>query len=131
MTDNRLYPLADILSTTTGRLLSRRHMDGIYDLLSFMTGESLMTHQLPRAVDSCGPALLAQHPQLVDVAPPQDIDPPDLMAWLANAEREHGAQLPVTPLSAGAWEHRNPIEELCDMVGSERVYIAPVDGEQP
>lgn len=132
MTD-RLFPLADILSMTTGRLLSRRHMDGIYNIADWMTGENLFTHQLPRAADTCGPALLDQHPQLRGVEPPADIDAPDLMVWLANVEREHGEQLPVVPLPPGAWERRNPIEELCDRVGSEKVYVVPVpdDGGQP
>lgn len=123
---SRLFPLADILSMTTGRLLSRRHMDGIYEIANHMTGDNFFTHQLPRAAEACGPALLGQHPQLRDVTPPEDIDAPDLMAWLADTERQHGDQLPVTPLPAGAWQHQNPIEELCDMVGAERVIVAPL-----
>ncbi|GAB2714669.1 hypothetical protein [Streptomyces bullii] len=123
MSTSKLYPLADILSVTTGRLLSHRHMDGIYDVLGFMTGDSLFTHQLPRAAETCGPARLAQHPQLRDVEPPKDIDAPDLMAWLANAEREHGEQLPVAPLPTGAWERRDPIAELTDMLGLHRVIV--------
>lgn len=122
----RHYPLDDILTVTTGRLLSRRHMDGLYDLLDYMTGDSLMTHQLPRAADACSPALLAQHPQLRDVQPPQDIDASDLLAWVTDAERTYGETLPVAPLEPGAWQHQNPIEELCDMVGPEKVVVAPM-----
>jgi hypothetical protein len=131
MSDTKLFPLADILTVTTGRLLSRRHMDGLYDLLGFMTGDSLYTHQLPRAADACGPELLAQHPQLTGVAPAEDIDVPEVMAWLANAEHEYGEQLPVSPLPAGAWERRDPVEELSDMVGPERVIVVELDGERP
>lgn len=130
MTD-KPYALADILTMTTGRLLSTRGIEAVYDITNHMTGDNLMTHQLPRAADTCGPALLAQHPQLDGVAPPDDIDTPDLMAWIANAEREHGTHLPVTPLPVGAWEFRNPIEELCDMVGPERVIVATLpDGDE-
>jgi hypothetical protein len=128
-TEGREFSLSDILSVTTERLLSRRHMDGIYDILGYMTGDSLMTHQLPRANDACKPVLLLQHPQLDGVAPPEGIDAPDLMAWLANAEREYGETLPVRPVSA--WESRNPIEELCDMVGPEKVFVVPLDTERP
>ncbi|MCX4809035.1 hypothetical protein OG601_47120 [Streptomyces sp. NBC_01239] len=132
MTDTRLYALADILTMTTGRLLSTRGIEAVYNIANWMTGDSLMTHQLPRAADICGPALLAQHPRLADVVPPEGIDAPDLMAWLADTERQHGQELPVAPLPDGAWEHRNPIEELCDMVGPERVIVAtlPADDEQ-
>lgn len=128
-TEGREFPLADILSVTTGRLLSRRHMDGIYDILGYMTGENLFTHQLPRASDACRPALLQQHPQLKDVNPPAGIDAPDLMAWLANAEAEHGETLPVHSVSE--WDSRNPVEELCDMVGAEKVFVLPLDTERP
>jgi hypothetical protein len=126
MTETRTFPLADILSITTGRLLSRRHMDGIYDILNFMTGDNLMTHQLPRAAGACRGPLLEQHPQLDGVEPPDGIDVPDLMAWLTNAEREYGESLPVAP--AAGWEHRDPVEELCDKVGAENVYVVPVAG---
>ncbi|MFJ7111769.1 hypothetical protein ACIQW4_01145 [Streptomyces albogriseolus] len=126
----RNYPLADILTMTTGRLLSPRHMDGVYAIANYMTGDTLMTHQLPRAADACGPALLAQLPQLQGVEPPASIDVPDLMAWLANAEREHGEHLPVAPLAAGQWDRQDPIEELCDMVGPEKVIVAPLSRKQ-
>ena len=61
------FHLGDVLSITTGRLVSPRHMDGVYDILNFMTGDNLFTHQLPRASDECKPHLLAQFPQLAEV----------------------------------------------------------------
>ena len=35
-------------------------MDGIYDILNFLTGDNLYTHQLPRAMRECEPWLRAQ-----------------------------------------------------------------------
>lgn len=128
-TQGREFPLADILSVTTERLLSRRHMDGLYDILGYMTGDALMTHQLPRASDVCKPVLLQQHPQLTGVLPPKGIDAPDLMAWLIHAEGEYGDTLVVH--STATWDHQNPIEELCDMVGAEKVFVVPLDTERP
>lgn len=119
----RVFPLADILTMTTGLLLSHRHMDGVYDIANWMTGDDLMTHQLPRAGAVCGPALLAQHPNLAGVVPSPDLDEHNLRTWLRDAEREHGDELPVTPLAPGVWGHQDPIEELCDMVGAERVIV--------
>ncbi|SMF86693.1 hypothetical protein [Streptomyces sp. Amel2xC10] len=127
MTETRLYSLSDILTMTTGRLLSSRHMEGVYDIANFMTGDSLFTHQLPRAGDACGPALLAQHPQLQGVTPPDGIDEPALVEWLAAAEHEHGEQLPVAPLQPGEWEHRDPIAELVDMAGPDKAIAVRLD----
>src|SRR3990167_2376272 len=59
------FHLGDVLSITTGRLVSPRHIDGVYDILNFMTGDNLFTHTLPRASDECKPYLVAQFPQLV------------------------------------------------------------------
>ncbi|MDX3520743.1 hypothetical protein [Streptomyces scabiei] len=99
-----------------------------------MTGDNLMTHQLPRAAEACAPALLEQHPQLRGAEPPADADQADLLAWIDWACREYGTELPVAPLAPGRWEHRNPIEELCDMIGPEKVIVAtlpaPDGGEQ-
>ncbi|MGW6292450.1 DUF7736 domain-containing protein [Streptomyces sp. NPDC055058] len=128
MSGTRLFPLADILTMTTGRLLSRRHMDGVYDIANHMTGDNLFTHQLPRAADACGPALLAQHPQLRDLAPPDDVDEAGLLTWLTATEQEHCEQLPVAPLPPGAWERRDPIQELADRVGPENVIAVRLDG---
>lgn len=124
MTDSRAFPLSDVLSVTTEKLLSRRHMDGIYDILSFMTGQSLFTHQLGDACDKAKAALLEQHPHLADVRPPDGLDQADLMAWLVEAERVHGETIEVTPLAD--WQHRDPIEDLCDKVGAEKVYVVPL-----
>jgi hypothetical protein len=120
----RTFPLADALSVTTEKLLSRSHMGGIYEILSYMTGQSLFTHQLGDACDKAKPALIAQHPHLAELQPPDGLDQADLMAWLVETERVHGETIEVAPLSD--WEHRDPIEDLCDKVGAEKVYVVPV-----
>ncbi len=61
------FHLGDVLSITTQRLVSPRHMVGVYDILNFMTGDNLFTHQLPRAANECKPYLLEQFPKLAEV----------------------------------------------------------------
>ncbi len=58
------FHLGDVLSVAIDRLVSLRHMDGVYDILNFMTGDDLLIHELPRASDECKPYLLKQFPQL-------------------------------------------------------------------
>jgi len=117
------FPLADVLSVTTPRLLSRRHVDGLYSILNYMTGQHLYTHQLGTAADAAAPALIAQHPFLADLQPSASMDAADLMAWLVNAEREHGENITVAPLTD--WQRRDPIEDACDAVGAEKVFVVP------
>ena len=64
MAETKDFHIGDILSVTTGRLVSPRHIEGVYDILNWMTGESLFTHQLPRVSREAGPVLLAAHPQI-------------------------------------------------------------------
>lgn len=61
------FHISDVLSVTTGYLVSLRHIDGVSEVLDFMSGESLMTHALPRAMDEIGPVILEQHPELANV----------------------------------------------------------------
>jgi hypothetical protein len=74
-----------------------RRMDGVYDILSYMTGESLFTHQLPRACDACRPALLKQHPQLSEVIH-DHVNGDNYKDWLADQIARYGEELEVQTL---------------------------------
>ena len=122
---SRNFHISDVLSVTTGKLVSTRHVDGLYDLLGYMTGERLMTHQLPRASDECKPDLLLQHPDLANIEVPETVRSEETCrAWL---EKEvigtYGAFRQITPLE----DHvgRDPIEEACDLVGAGKVWVFP------
>ena len=130
------FHLGDILSITTGRLVSNRHMDGVYDILNFMTGDNLFTHQLPRASLECASFLKGQFPQLdtpeMDIAvselsemletPSGRAEPAELVAgWLAGQVAKYGEWFEVSPLPPGQHEVRNPIIEAEEMMGPEKV----------
>lgn len=125
MTDGRYFDMADVLTITTGRLLSPRHMDGVYDILNHMTGDNLFTHQLPRACDYCKEPLLRQHPDLHGIKVPAISGREDAELFIAQMKTLHGEVRWVVPVSG--WDQQNPIEELCDMVGPEKVYVVNTD----
>lgn len=108
-------PLGDILSVTTGALVSRDHMDGLYRILNHMTGEPVFTHQIPRVGRECTPRLLEQHPQLADITVPDwsgGVDKDTVYAWLDEMEAIYGTELPVTPLAPGDHTSIGPLTEL-------------------
>lgn len=110
------FHLGDVLSITTSRLVSPRHIDGVYDIFGFMTGELLFTHQLSRASDVCKPALLEQHPQLENVNASTKVNEKNYKQWLAEQVAKYGEKLSVSPLVDGKYEAKNPIteaEEVC------------------
>lgn len=123
---SRMFGLGAILTVTTDRMLARDIGD-IYELLNFMTGDNLFTHQLPRAAGECKPALLEQHPQLADIAVPDLPDADAYMAYLADLEDAYDAQLAVTPLPDHAHTHIDPLTELADMMPDKPIIavVAP------
>jgi hypothetical protein len=60
----RSFHISDVLSVTTERLVSSRHMDGVYELLNFLTGDDVLTHDVPGAMKECEPCLRSQFPAL-------------------------------------------------------------------
>ena len=133
------FHLGDVLSITTERLVSPRHISGVYDILNFMTGDNLFTHQLPRASDECKPFLLEQFPQLA--TPEMDFAVAELCemletksgkaeveklvaGWLAKQVAKYGEMFAVKPIPKVAHQFRNPIAEALDMVGkSTRIVV--------
>jgi hypothetical protein len=55
---SRAFHLGDLLSVTTGILVSLDHIGGVYRVVDFVTGQQHMTHQLPRACGVVNPWLL-------------------------------------------------------------------------
>jgi hypothetical protein len=66
----KTFHIGDVLSVTTGKLISLNHMLGVHELLEYMMGHGVFTHQLPRAGDACEPCLLQQFPWLSDLQVP-------------------------------------------------------------
>lgn len=134
MTATRTFHLGDILTVTTGRLVSPRHMDGIYDILGWMTGESLFTHQLPRAAGECQGPLLAQHPDLAAVEVPESFgDGPEAEAavacWLAAQVAVYGETREVAPLAPGDHTHIDPLTEMRIVAPHAEVIPIVIDDE--
>lgn len=121
----RDFHLGDILSITTGRLVSTRHMDGIYDILDYMTGDSNYTHQLPRAADECRPYLLEAHPFLSEISG-DEVTTENYKEWLDQKVAQYGEYHAVRPIHFEDHEVIDPIEELKRM-GVDESKIIGID----
>ena len=119
---NKLFHIGDILSITTDKMLSPRHMLGVYDILSYMTGVSIYTLQIVRAINVCGPALLKIYPKLEGLSVPDvsGMSSSDkkriLMDWVDEQGRQFGEMLLVPKLDS--YPLISPLEELYLMRGS-------------
>lgn len=136
MTTSKKFHLGDVLSVTTGMLVSPTHMEGIYGILNFLTGESLFTHQLPRARESCEASVLAAFPTL------RNVKQSTLKKWIDKYGPEEGCKAWVEGISwcrdlsmeveidhLGFFEHKDPVDELVEMVGPDRVMVVECQGE--
>jgi len=116
------FHISDVLSVTTSRLVSTRHMEGLYDILGFMTGENLYTHQLPRASDQCSPVILLANPNLKDAdvglldSLIEVLDTPAeaVKTWLLLQELKFGRLVEIKKLENH--EPKEPISELQEMM---------------
>jgi len=106
----KTFDLGTILTITTGKRLAR--IDSIGEILTFMTGDIVFTHNWPQAMELCKPYILRQLPILENVTG-EDIDKykeafgagGDAEDWqeiLADLERRYGKYHSVKPISA--WE---------------------------
>jgi hypothetical protein len=136
----KVFHISDVLTVTTGRLVSASHMDGVYDILNFLTGDSLYTHALPRAMKECEPWLRAQFPTLFPDNPLMEglisgLDSnlaniegdrkPAIARWVESVRVATGLpeHLPVYEMGADMHTVIDPIEELEAMVGKDRVIV--------
>jgi hypothetical protein len=123
----KTFDLGTVLTVTTGRMLT--DMGSLYEILNFMTGESLMTHQLPRASEACEEPLLAQFPKLAEVQVPEKFTGDDLAQvvadWVADQEKIYGSTFEVEPLES--FEHKNPLTELAEMTDKPIIVVGAED----
>jgi hypothetical protein len=111
-TEPREFHIGDVITVATGKLVALRHIEAVYDLCGFMTGESLMTHQLPRASRECESSLREQHPGLVAETIPPIASKDDAEAWLETLYPKYGEMVSVRPLDEADHTAIDPIAEV-------------------
>ncbi len=116
------FHLGDILSISSGYLVSPTLMDGVYEILNYMTGDDLYTHQLPRARKECAPYLLAEMPWLTEIDP-SGVNGENHLTWLNEQVKKYGAYHNVRPIHFEDHERKDPIEELIEMRGGDADII--------
>lgn len=118
----KAFPTADVLSTVTGRLVSA--IGGVYQVLEFMTGGPVWTHQIPRLSREAEPVVVAMHPaiqQAIDEAP--QITPENYQRWLDIWLDRYGPEIAVPTLNADQHEHIDPLSELAEKMHPDRIIV--------
>lgn len=134
MPETRDFHIGDVLSITTGMLVSPSRMRGIYQILNWMTGDNLFTHQLPRASAECAGPLLEQHPDLAGVQVPDEFEcEAHVMEWLAKQVERYGETRPVAPIDPERHLRIDPVSEIRMMRPDMPVDVVeiPAPGQSP
>ena len=92
------FHLSDVLSVTTGMLVSTRNMRGVYDILNHMVGSEVYTHNIPKAISVCCPSILRQYPELAEVSIDVELDEDARAEWLQKQIDKYGEFLDILPL---------------------------------
>lgn len=130
MSTTKDFHIGDILSVMTGRLVSPRHIEGVYDILNHLTADNLFTHQLPRASRECEPYLRERFPDLAAVEVPEVFeDAAHVHRWLAALVETHGETREVAAMRDGVHEYRDPLTEIKEMAGDRPVLVLDPNDE--
>ena len=124
-----IFTAGEIITAGTGKLCCQ--MDGAYRIMSFLTGEALFTHQLPRAFKLCEPWVRSMHPWLLKLDESK-CTPETWKEWLADAVARYGDRHYLLPLPSGTWLPIDPVAEAEMLFGKDRVSVveAPRSNEK-
>jgi len=106
------FTTGQIISAGLGKLCCK--MEGVYEIVNFLTSDNLYTHQLPRAFRACEAWVIEQHPWLKELDESK-CNPETVWEWLADAEARFGKMHELQPLPQDRWLSKGPVAELLEM----------------
>lgn len=117
------FEISAVISITSGLMVSAEGMGGIYQVLSWMAGESVFTHQIPRIRGEAAPLILAMHPGLemahAEAAAVKSQD--DLGTALPIWQARYGAEIDVPLMTIDEHERIDPESELAEKVHPSKI----------
>ncbi|ESY79658.1 hypothetical protein X739_00845 [Mesorhizobium sp. LNHC220B00] len=126
MTQTKEFPTRDVLSTIAGVLISE--IGGVYEVLNWMTGESVYTHQIPRISREATPVVLKMHPQLEPtIAEAEHVTPDNYLEWRTTWEERYGLTIAVPKMTIAEHERIDPISELAEKMHPDKIIVVNVD----
>lgn len=123
--ETRTFPIASVLSTVTGVLVSP--IGGVYEVLNWMTGESVFTHQIPRISREAQPVIVAMHPQLQQaIDESKQVTADNWQSWLTTWTDRYGPEIAVPKMTADQHERIDPMSELAEKVHPDKIVAVEV-----
>jgi hypothetical protein len=124
MADRRtkLFPVDAVMSTVTGILVSQGGIGCVYEVLNWMTGESVYTHQIPRISREAVPVMLSLYPDMQAAIDEADqVNGDNWRDWLATWTGRYGAEIAVPVMNIAEHERIDALSELAEVVHPDRI----------
>lgn len=125
----KTFHLSDILSVSTGTLVSRDHIGGVYNVLNHMTEDNLYTHQLLLAAPVMRPELERQFPWLKDITAPELQGEAECVAWVASVAAVHGEYHEVES-APSLWGKHDPLTDLTNINPEARIIAVALSDDE-
>jgi hypothetical protein len=117
----KTFKLEEVLSAIYGILLCE--IGKVYEVLNFVTGDSIFTHQLPRAGKQCRPLIEKQYPFLKEINL-EGINPENWKDRLTEIKAAYPNEIELLPVTD--WQHVDPIKEAIDMMGGDESKVITI-----
>ena len=127
--NKKTFHISDILSITTGRLVSNRHIDGVYDVIGHLVGRDVWTHELVVYADQAREECCKQLGWPSEVPKVTDEDMKDIPGWLLKLEKKYGREHTLICPKDFASHDAGPIASAVEMADSDKVVVV-VDLEE-
>lgn len=117
------FPTEKVISAIAGTLICE--MGGVYEVLNWMSGDSLFTHQLPRVSREARAAMLAHVPsfsRIVDEA--EQVNSDNWKEWRDRWVDRYGPTMAVPKMNSDQHERIDPISELAEKVHPSKIVVA-------
>lgn len=119
------FPVPVIVSATHRHLLCDSGFSSVHELIEWVCGEPVWTHQIPRVFESVRDGVFRQHPQL-RIFSSGGCDETNWQKYRDEAIRLFGESLKIEHGSAAGYEPIHPLDEPI-LAGKEVVAIQPPD----
>ena len=112
------FDLATMISIISGKLFTS--WENLNSALNFLTGESLYTHQIPRAANVASKHILKSYPELEDIGKDVIINSDyEREAFVGSLVKIFGNEFILEPIKEDEYEHKNPLIEAVEMLSRE------------
>lgn len=122
MTIAKEFSTLDVVTVTSGVLISARLLDAVYDVCGWMLDDTLMTHQLSAASRVVEPYIIGQHPWVASLRVP-GYPGPALKSFCERLVETRGETLTLTRPDSPAWERGTALSDLVETAGDRPVIV--------